>query len=106
MLSSNLPPVNFLKLELSIFIPYISSAKPPTIVNNDFTIITYTTLINISHLHKKIPFEDYILFGCPSRIRTYGMSGSEPDALPLGYWAISSNILSLKSVTKQHFYYI
>ena len=27
--------------------------------------------------------------GCPSRIRTHGMSESESDALPLGYWAIT-----------------
>lgn len=31
--------------------------------------------------------------GCPSRIRTHGMSESESDALPLGYWAITWLIL-------------
>ena len=31
--------------------------------------------------------------GCPSRIRTHGMSESESDALPLGYWAITRLIL-------------
>lgn len=30
------------------------------------------------------------LIGCPSRIRTYGMSESESDALPLGYGAIKN----------------
>ena len=31
--------------------------------------------------------------GCPSRIRTHGMSESESDALPLGYWTITRLIL-------------
>lgn len=29
------------------------------------------------------------IFGYPDRIRTHGMSGPEPDALPLGYWVIT-----------------
>lgn len=37
------------------------------------------------------------------------MSGSEPDALPLGYWAISNNILTLLTIYKQllfKYYYL
>ena len=30
----------------------------------------------------------YFFYGCPDRIRTYEMLGSEPNALPLGYWAL------------------
>lgn len=35
----------------------------------------------------------FIFYGYPSRIRTYGMSGSEPDALPLGYGVITEYIV-------------
>lgn len=47
---------------------------------------------------KKALDKDLVYNGYPSRIRTYGMSESESDALPLGYGAITIYVFYQKQI--------